>query len=194
MNTTAIFGSKSDIWRTPPDLFQSLNTVFNFTLDPAATEDNHLCDKYYTLNGLSGTDAEWRGETVFCNPPYSKIYDWVQKGYIEWVRNGVTSVFLLPMRSDRPWFQEWCLKAHCFVYFNKRLKFIDPERVGERQNSAPFPSFLCIYTSALNQAQSDLLVTYGALEYKHQSNEPGGVKPHIKPTEVNSNGIVWKEI
>lgn len=46
--------SKSVEWTTPDDLYQKLNDEYHFNLDPCATDDNHKCDKYYTLleNGL----------------------------------------------------------------------------------------------------------------------------------------------
>ena len=36
-------------WGTPQKFFDRLNQVFNFTLDPCADENNHKCDKFYTV-------------------------------------------------------------------------------------------------------------------------------------------------
>lgn len=36
---------KSDEWSTPLDVFNKLNDEFNFTLDPCAQKDRHLCKK-----------------------------------------------------------------------------------------------------------------------------------------------------
>lgn len=44
----ALFSSNSDEWKTPQELYKELNERFKFTLDPCSTEENHLCDKYYT--------------------------------------------------------------------------------------------------------------------------------------------------
>lgn len=54
MNTDVMFSSKTDQWATPQDFFNHLNQEFNFTLDTAADESNHKCDRYYseTENGL----------------------------------------------------------------------------------------------------------------------------------------------
>lgn len=54
MNTDVMFSSKTDQWATPQDFFNQLNQEFNFTLDTAADESNHKCDRYYskTENGL----------------------------------------------------------------------------------------------------------------------------------------------
>ena len=54
MNTDVMFSSKSDQWATPIDFFKELDAEFHFNLDPAADENNHKCDTYFTVkeNGL----------------------------------------------------------------------------------------------------------------------------------------------
>lgn len=44
-----MYTSKTDEWATPQSYFDEINKEFNFNLDPCATEDNHKCDKYFTL-------------------------------------------------------------------------------------------------------------------------------------------------
>lgn len=39
-----------DLWQTPPKLFKALNNEFGFTLDVAASADNHLCSNYFDDN------------------------------------------------------------------------------------------------------------------------------------------------
>ena len=56
----AVWSSKSDEWSTPKELFDELNKEFGFTLDPCSTDDNHLCDKYYTIQD-NGLDQAWGG-------------------------------------------------------------------------------------------------------------------------------------
>ena len=60
MNKDLMFSSKTDIWETPKDLFDTLNKEFNFTLDVCALPENAKCEKYYTPenNGLS---QNWDG-------------------------------------------------------------------------------------------------------------------------------------
>ena len=57
------FSSKSDEWATPQSYFDEINKEFNFSLDPCATEDNHKCDKYFTLNE-NGLEKSWGGTCV----------------------------------------------------------------------------------------------------------------------------------
>lgn len=47
-------------WGTPQKFFDRLNQVFNFTLDPCADENNHKCDKFYTVRE-DGLSQNWGG-------------------------------------------------------------------------------------------------------------------------------------
>lgn len=46
--------------RTPRALFDPLNAVHRFTLDAAASDDNHLCDAYFTRH-TDGLLRSWGG-------------------------------------------------------------------------------------------------------------------------------------
>lgn len=59
-NLKGCFSSKSDEWATPQSYFDEINKEFNFNLDPCATEDNHKCDKYFTLEN-DGLSQNWGG-------------------------------------------------------------------------------------------------------------------------------------
>lgn len=125
----AIFTSNSDEWKTPLELYTRLNERFKFTLDPCSTKENHLCDKYYTKEG----------ETVFVNPPYSKIKQWVEKCYKEYETNGTTVVMLIPSRTDTRYF-------HNYIYHKAEIEFIKGRlHFSNSKNSAPFPSMIVIY-------------------------------------------------
>lgn len=56
-----IFSSKSDEWATPQEIFDLLDKEFNFDLDPCATDENHKCETYFTLEN-SGLEKNWGGE------------------------------------------------------------------------------------------------------------------------------------
>lgn len=70
MNTDLMFSSEKEDWETPQDFFDELNDEFHFTLDAAASDDNHKCDRYYTKDN-SALDKEW-DEQTYCNPPYGR--------------------------------------------------------------------------------------------------------------------------
>ena len=89
--------SGSDEWGTPPKIFDPLNAEFQFTLDAAATDENALCESYYTLEE-DGSEQDWAGHTVWVNPPYDakSLTAFVQKAMRE-VLNGVTTVLIVPV-------------------------------------------------------------------------------------------------
>lgn len=55
-----MFSRKSDEWSTPQDFYDKLNDEFNFTLDPCATDGNHKCSLYYTVED-DGLKKSWGG-------------------------------------------------------------------------------------------------------------------------------------
>lgn len=136
-----MFSKKSDEWETPQDFYDFLNTKFNFTLDPCATHENHKCEKYYTKED-DGLSKSWFGESVFVNPPYSKIKDWIEKGYRERRQDlefKTSVVFLIPARTDTRYFHDYCSKADKIIFIKGRLKF------GNSKTGAPFPSMLVVF-------------------------------------------------
>ena len=138
MNTDLMFSSNSNEWATPQDFYEKLNEEFNFTLDPAADDNNHKCTKYFTEkeNGLL---QNWGGNIVFCNPPYGKVIgDWVKKAYEEARKPNTTVVMLIPARTDTKYFHEYIYKKHEIRFIRGRLKF------GDSKNAAPFPSMIIV--------------------------------------------------
>ena len=111
MNTQVMFSSKSDEWATPQSFFEELNEEFHFTLDPCANSENHKCDKWFNKeqNGLS---ADWGGDVVFCNPPYSEIEKWVAKAFYESRKDNTVVVLLIPARTDTKYFHNYILLLH----------------------------------------------------------------------------------
>lgn len=136
MNTDVMFSSKTDQWSTPKDFFKTLNDEFDFTLDPCADELNHKCEKYYTKE-QNGLIQSWKGERVFCNPPYgSTLKDWVKKCAES---DAELVVMLIPARTDTKYFHEYIYNKSEIRFIKGRLKF------GNSKNSAPFPSMLVIF-------------------------------------------------
>ena len=134
-----MFSSKSGLWATPKDFFDELNKEFNFSLDPCATKDNAKCAKFYTKEE-DGLTKDWRGNTVFCNPPYGRdIKKWVKKCSEEGKKEGTVVVMLIPARTDTTYFHEYIYNKAEIRFIKGRLKF------GNAQNAAPFPSMLVIF-------------------------------------------------
>lgn len=132
-----LFSSNKMDWETPQDLFDKLNTKYNFTIDVASNELNHKCKRYYTEKE-DGLKQDWSNERVYCNPPYGReIGKWVKKAF----ESKCLSVFLVPARTDTKWFHEFVYNKENVEYefLKGRLKF-----VGSK-NSAPFPSMIIIF-------------------------------------------------
>ena len=100
----------SDHWGTPPDFYERLDNEFHFTLDPCPLHSNN-----------DGLLKSWANETVFVNPPYSAIGDWIDKAIKE-MPFADHIIFLLPAnRTDQKWFH-LCLKhAYCIRFIKGRL-------------------------------------------------------------------------
>lgn len=69
--SNALFTSQRDDWETPQALFDKLNDLYRFTLDPCSTDANAKCKKHYTIKD-DGLAQLWAGERVFCNPPMAE--------------------------------------------------------------------------------------------------------------------------
>lgn len=143
-----LLSSGKDDWETPTALFEALHREFNFTLDAAASDDNHKLPRYFT-QAQDGLAQSWAGERVFCNPPYSRKTRtnpgqeaWIRKALAESQKGAAVVVLLIPARTDTAAFHE-CILPHAEIRFLKgRLHFEDR---GEPRDAAPFPSMVCIF-------------------------------------------------
>lgn len=119
-----LFSSKSDEWSTPKALFDEL-----------------MCDKYYTIHD-DGLKQSWKGERVFCNPPYSEIAKWCEKAFYETKQEGTIVVMLIPSRTDTRYFHDYIYNRTEIRFVKGRLKF------GDQTGSAPFPSMVVVFRGA----------------------------------------------
>lgn len=138
MNTDLMFSSASNEWATPQDLFDRLDAIHHFNLDPASTDENAKCVNHFTEKD-DGLAKNWGGYSVFCNPPYGKAIPlWVKKAYEESQKPNTKVVMLIPARTDTAWFHDYCVKGK-IEFLRGRLKF------GGSKNSAPFPSMIVTF-------------------------------------------------
>lgn len=137
MKTAVHFSSETDNWATPQDFYDKLDSIFNFTLDPCASDQNHKTAKYFT-EADDGLAQSWDGERVFMNPPYGReIGKWVEKA--SQIKGGLV-VCLVPARTDTRWWHDHVVGGGAITkYLKGRLKF------GGQANSAPFPSAIVIF-------------------------------------------------
>ena len=136
-----LWSSKTDQWATPQDFYDKLNEEFHFNLDPCADEFNHKCERYFTKE-QDGLSQSWGGYRVFCNPPYSRISDWVRKAYYESLKDNTLVCLLIPARTDTRYFHDYIYQRSEIRFVKGRIKF------GDSKNGAPFPSMVVIFRSA----------------------------------------------
>ena len=137
-----MFSSESSDWVTPYELYDRLNKVFKFDLDPCTTKDNPLKTPDFYTKEDNGLNYDWFGN-VFVNPPYNQeIKKWLQKAIYEMKEGHINNVvFLLPARTDTKWFHDYIYKPKVQIHFLKgRLKF------RGAKSSAPFPSMIIIFS------------------------------------------------
>lgn len=114
------FDSKRQDWETPESLFAPLHKEFNFTLDVCATADNAKCEKYLTKDD-DGLVEEWSG-ICWMNPPFGEQGRWVAKAHEE-ARRGITTVCLLPARTNTNWWHDYCMRWGEIRFIRGRPKF-----------------------------------------------------------------------
>lgn len=124
-------GKGQDGFQTPKYIFDQLNNVFNFTLDLACNSTNKLCDKGFCFDlGQDALIESWGGvDRYFCNPPFSKKSDWIEKAHDE-VLNGDCNlvVMILPSNSmDSKAFHKYVFGKFHYEILEGRISFIDPE-------------------------------------------------------------------
>ena len=140
MDKDVMFSTGKDDWETPEDFFRPLDREFGFTLDACANPQNAKCKRYYTEDD-DGLKQDWAGETVWCNPPYSKGKQdaWVRKCWEEGQKPNTTVVMLIPARTDTDRFQRYVLGKSEIRFVKGRIKFVGAE------HGAPFPSMVVVF-------------------------------------------------
>jgi phage N-6-adenine-methyltransferase len=149
-----------DDWETPDNLFANLNTAFKFKVDVCANEKNSKCENYYSeeQNGLEQDWSEYSG-AAWCNPPYSKVKEWLQKAQREADNNGVTTVCLVAARPDTKYWHDIIFRhARAICFIRGRLQF-----AGAKWKAC-FPSALVVFSPVpLESGQIVTLARYGQL-------------------------------
>jgi site-specific DNA-methyltransferase (adenine-specific) len=124
--------ARRDSRATPPELYAALDAEFRFTLDPCPYDDSPIAGA--PLWGRDGTAGSWAGERVYCNPPYSDIAPWLAKAH-----EADVTVYLLPVKSDTPWWHDHVMRAGEVRFIRGRLRF------GGMSGGAPFPSAVVVF-------------------------------------------------
>lgn len=137
---SVLYSSESEVWETPKDLFDKLDTEFHFDIDVCALPSNAKCTTFFTPE-QDGLKQKWEG-VCWMNPPYGrKIGAWMRKA----LEAKTTVVCLVPARTDTKWWHDYAMKASEIRFVKGRLKF------GDSKNSAPFPSAIIVFREKNNE-------------------------------------------
>jgi phage N-6-adenine-methyltransferase len=121
----------SDERKTPKVIYERLNGIFTFNLDPCTTADNPLCcDRFFTAED-DGLVQPWNRtdgtlSRAFANPPYSLMRQFAIKA-IQEAMAGCFVAFILPNDCSTRAFK--LLAAHAWGRWEIpfRVKFETPE-------------------------------------------------------------------
>ena len=156
----------NDSWRTPPEVFNTLNKEFMFLADMACTDENKLCRLGFTEENDS-LSLDWHKEIkkefeidgflgheyVFCNPPYSNPMPWV-KHVLKAQSDGLGVVMVLNADTSVGWFAE-ALKGVSEIrniigdeiengtYSSGRLAFVNDD--GDPISGNNKPQFILVF-------------------------------------------------
>lgn len=123
--------SKQD-YGTPREFVRALERKLHieaFAIDLAASDDNAICDVYYTEKEDALVQS-WVCEErwSFCNPPYAAIEPWVSKACIESAQ-GAHIAMLLPAGVGSNWWAKF-VHERCYVLLQApRLQFVGTDNV-----------------------------------------------------------------
>jgi phage N-6-adenine-methyltransferase len=177
----SLYTRGSDEYETPKALFDYLNTIFEFELDPCAKPSIEAQKRIKTrvqwTEDDNSLDGEWENLSTFVNPPYSKISKWIDKVLDEYDRRLLAYanpsksnykpkpiVLLVPARIDTKWFHKIAKYSFTKVILLKgRLKF------NNSKNSSPFPSCLIILSSVsyLNKFETTIQLPTWIMDLKN---------------------------
>lgn len=137
------------------EMFNPLHERYGFTIDVAAQPHNAKLPRFFTPED-DGLAQSWRGERVWCNPPYSDIRPWVEKAHAGAAR---LVVMLLPAnRTEQGWWQEFIepfrdLDSHApnfltikFLPGRPRFVRVGSETVGPNERP-PFGCCLAVWSN-----------------------------------------------
>ena len=132
----------SDLWATPPEVFEALDKEFCFGFDVCAEYETAKCSDYWTIED-DALSKDWAEDaksripgaglieigTIWCNPPYSNIKPWVEKA-IEAQLNGQMTVMLVMCDPSVKWFS-------LAQQYASETRFVTDGRLAFLKNGVP---------------------------------------------------------
>jgi phage N-6-adenine-methyltransferase len=172
----------SDDWQTYQKFWDWLNKKYNYKVDLAASHGNAKCGMYFTKDTNALLRCDWtKHGNAWCNPPYSNIGPWLEKGNDElnWWGIGswlVTFLIKADATAQNYWvdniMDQWGESPiHKIQFIYPRLPHVDPW--GGVHKSNRFGSVLVHMTNAPLTYFKDLQVEWLDWRECEQTNQPG---------------------
>jgi phage N-6-adenine-methyltransferase len=125
--------SLSDEYETPIELCYRLWDQYNWNprLDVAANDNNHKCVHWLDdaleqdwLDFDDCTDIEIKSD-IWCNPPHSLNESFVRKAYLEWIRNDLNIMMIIPTNTMSSKYWHECIEGMAEYHPIKgRIRFL----------------------------------------------------------------------
>lgn len=131
--------TRRDDWETPDSLFKSLDEVFHFEVDLAASAENTKCPVFCSLgeedNGffdLGFDDFQPVEDWCWCNPPYGADFGGLGKWITEIAGKVRKAVVLIPAAPGNKWWHRAVWPSATSITFLKgRLTFGGAPQVAQ---------------------------------------------------------------
>jgi hypothetical protein len=123
-------------FRTPRVLWEPLDKIFHFRWDLMASSDNHLFEKWFSVeHSLTEHYLEAAGESCFSNPAWGKGFkpslNEVVRLFLELARDhGSNVVALLPDSGGNKWMHDYVLGWAEIIRVRGRVIFDAPDGSG----------------------------------------------------------------
>jgi phage N-6-adenine-methyltransferase len=143
-------------------LFDRVHSIFGFTVDAAASQDNALLPRFWTRD-QDAIKQDWTKEIVFCNPPFNNIGPFLRKA-----RTARRAVVLVPLNYlTSTSFHR--VGADHLVIPRGRIKFV----TGKTPNNPVLGTCLLIYGPLGDDDQRRL----SGMGFSRATVDPGDRRP-----------------
>jgi hypothetical protein len=141
----------------------------------------------YLCPSNSALACDWQGERVWANPPYENIDDVIAHAWAQ-VAHGdcELAVLLLPVRTDRLWFELYGWQATEICFFVGRLEFTTPRGSPLRRSSNSFENMLIVFQAKKIGTTEDPNTTTIAPRFSFRDAKTGERRERWELTKLNA--------
>ena len=139
-------GNKLDDWETPKELFEKLNSVFEFSFDLAASEKNKKTENYFDekTDSLTQNWNEVMG-TSWMNPLFSKAKKFFKKASES--KNPIVAIYKSANLESQVW-QDFIFPHANILFLKGRVNFEGKENA----TSPTFGSALLFFRTSMSHS------------------------------------------